>query len=73
MVEVMGGMEIEMVIGGEETGELETCTSGVGDRGGVLPRGDSSESEFSSSDSLEEEASISFRLGWVFLFFSGGD
>ena len=69
----MGGMEIEMEIGGEETGELEKCTSGVGDRGGVLPRGDSSESELSPSESLEEEASISFRLGWVFLFFSGGD
>ena len=69
----MGGMEIEMEIGGEETGELETCTYGEGARGGVLPWRDSSESEFSSSDSLEEEASISFRLGWVFLFFSGGD
>ena len=72
-MEVMGGMEIEMDIGGEETSELETCTSGVGDRGGVLPRRDSSKSESSSSDSLEEEASISFRLGWVFLFFIGGD
>ena len=69
----MGGMEIGMVIGGEETGELEKCTSGVGDRGGVLPRRDSSESKLSSSDLLEEEASIRFRLGWVFLFFSGGD
>ena len=35
MVEVIGGMEIGMVIGGEETSELEKCTSGVGDRGGV--------------------------------------
>ena len=35
----MGGLEIEMDIGGEETGEVETCTSGVDDRGGVLPRG----------------------------------
>ena len=73
MVEVMGEIEIEMVTCGEETGELEKCTSGVGDCGGVLPRGDLSESEFSSLDSLEEEASISFRLGWVFRFFSGGE
>ena len=56
-------MEIEMEIGGGETGLVETCTSGVGARGGVLPRRDSSESELSSSDSLEEEARISFRLG----------
>ena len=69
----MGGMEIGMVICGEETGEMENCTSGVGDRGGVLPRGESSESEFSSSDSLEDEAMISFSLGWVFRFFIGGD
>ena len=59
----MGGIEVEMEIGGGETGLEETGTSGVGERGGVLPRSDSSESEFSSSDSLEEEARINFRLG----------
>ena len=69
----MGGMEIEMEIGGGETGLDETGTSGEGERGEVLPRSDSSESELSSSDSLEEEARMSFRLGWVFLFFSGDD
>mgnify|MGYP001549933407 FL=1 len=62
-MEVMGGMEIEMEIGGGETGLEEIGTSGEGERGGVLPRSDSSESELSSSDSLEEEARISFRLG----------
>ena len=62
-MEVMGGMEIEMEIGGGETGLVKSCTLGVGERGGVLPRRDSSESELSSFDSLEEEARISFRLG----------
>ena len=62
-MEVMGGMEMEIEIGGEDTCAVETCTSGEGERGGVLPRSDSSESELSSSDSLEEEARMSFRLG----------
>ena len=62
-MEVMGGMEIDMEIGGREIGLVEIGTSGVGERGGVLPRRDSSESELSSSDSLEEEARISLRLG----------
>ena len=69
----MGGMEIEIVIGGEETGLVVTGTSCEGERGGESPRNGSSESELSSSDSLEEEARMSFRLGWVFLFFGGGD
>ena len=66
-------MEIEIVIGGGEIGLVETGTSCEGERGGVSPRNDSDESESSSSDSLEEEARMSFRLGWVFLFFGGGD
>ena len=61
--EVMMGMEAEIVIGGEETGSVVTGTSGEGERGGESPRIDPSESELSSSDSLEEEARISFRLG----------
>ena len=69
----MGGMEIEIVIGGEETGSVVTGTSCEGERGGESPRTDSSESELSSSDSLEEEARISFLLGCVFFFFGGGD
>ena len=72
-MEVMGGMEIEIEIGGGDIGLVETGTSGEGERGGVSPRSDSSESELSSSDSLEEEARMSLRLGWVFLFFGGGD
>ena len=72
-MEVMGGMEIEIEIGGGDTGVVETATSGEGERGEVSPRSDSSESESPSSDLLEEEARMSLRLGWVFLFFSGGD
>lgn len=68
-----GGMEIEIEIGGGEIGLIEIGTSGEGERGGVSPRNDSSESEPSSFESLEEEARMSFRLGWVFLFFGGGD
>ena len=58
---------------GEETGLVVTGTSCEGERGGESPRNDSSESELSSSNSLEEEATMSFRLGWVFLFFGRGD
>ena len=38
-----------------------------------MPLNDSAESEPSSSDSLEEEARMSLRFGWVFLFFGRGD
>ena len=62
-MEVMGGMEIEIEIGGGDTGVVKTGTSGEGERGGVSPRIDSSDSELSSSDSLEEEARMSLRLG----------
>ena len=34
----MGGIEKGIVTGGEEIGEVEICISGVGERGGVLPR-----------------------------------
>ena len=66
-------MEIEIVIGGEETGSVVIGTAGEGEWGGESPRIDPSESELSSSDSLEEEARMSLHFGWVFLFFGGGD
>ena len=69
----MGGMEIGIVIGGEETGSVVTGTSCEGERGGESPRTNSYESEPSSSDSLQEEARKSFLLGCVFFFFGGGD
>ena len=59
----MVGMEVGIVLGGEGIGEGGICISGVGDLGGVLPLGESSESELSPSDSLEEEAIISFLFG----------
>ena len=48
----MGGKEIRMEIGGGEGAWERTDTSGVGERGGVLPRIELSSSELSLSDSL---------------------
>ena len=61
------------MIGGEETGSIMTGISCEGERGGESPRTDSYEYQLSSSDSLEEEARISFLLGCGFFFFGGGD
>ena len=65
-------METGMVVGGGEIGLDETGTSCEGEWGGVSPRADSSESDLSASESLEEEARISFLLGWFFFRFGGG-